>query len=203
MDHAVWNYRPVLGSIQRSRFQLLLALLRDEPRDSLLEIGFGSGVLLPQLKHVARQLYGLDVHEEIGRVSEVLASRGVPADLVAGSATDIPFSTGSFDCVVAVSCLEYVEEIDLACSEIRRVMATDGVFVIVTPFHSALADLGHRLVTGVSATDHYGGRRKRLLPALLRTFSVEEWRTARIARIGPPIYHGLRLRPRQMESETG
>src|SRR5256885_8746113 len=72
VDHADWNYRPLLGAIQRSRFRLLLDLLDAERFGRLLEIGYGSGVFLPELARHSRELYGIDIHEKSDHVAESL-----------------------------------------------------------------------------------------------------------------------------------
>ena len=40
VDHADWNYKPLLGWIQRERFQLAQTLLPRKPVPRLLEIGY-------------------------------------------------------------------------------------------------------------------------------------------------------------------
>jgi hypothetical protein len=44
VDHAQWNYRPILGRIQRLRFDLFRSMLQGSRASRLLEIGYGSGV---------------------------------------------------------------------------------------------------------------------------------------------------------------
>jgi tRNA G46 methylase TrmB len=49
VDHADWNYRPLIGTVQRIRFRLVCRLLGNGRFDRLLEIGYGSGVFMPEL----------------------------------------------------------------------------------------------------------------------------------------------------------
>ena len=63
IDHADWNYRPVLGYVQRRRFSLIRRLMGERRFRSLLEIGYGSGIFLPELARHADNLVGIDVHE--------------------------------------------------------------------------------------------------------------------------------------------
>src|SRR5690606_26267525 len=65
VDHADWNYRPVLGPISRIRFKLALALL-PSPSRRLLEVGYGSGIFMPELARTCEVLYGLDTHQLTG-----------------------------------------------------------------------------------------------------------------------------------------
>src|SRR5258707_11683579 len=79
VDHADWNYRPLLGSIQRSRFRLVLRLLDGERFARLLEIGYGSGVFLPELARRCDDLHGIDIHDEPERVAASLQKLDVKA----------------------------------------------------------------------------------------------------------------------------
>src|SRR5690606_30561042 len=91
VDHADWNYRPLLGVVQRTRFRLIDKLLDDERVDRILEVGYGSGVLMPHLKGMCRELYGIDIHPHASEVEEVLRRHEVEARLVSGSVVDLPY----------------------------------------------------------------------------------------------------------------
>jgi SAM-dependent methyltransferase len=187
VDHDNWNYRPILGRIQRLRFDLVRSMLRDCHAQRLLEIGFGSGVFLPELARHADQLYGIDPHPFTEDVTQVLARHGVRAKLACGTATEMPYESGFFQTVVAVSALEFIDDLTQACREIKRVLAPGGIFTLVTPGHSPLLDFGLRIVTGVSPRDDFQVRRPRILPCLYREFVVD--RRADY----PPFAHGIRL----------
>jgi ubiquinone/menaquinone biosynthesis C-methylase UbiE len=195
VDHADWNYRPLLGAISRTRFRLVVALIGDVKRERLLEIGYGSGVFMPELARHCDELYGIDVHPMTNAVRVSLAGVGVSAKLFSGSVTALPFDDDFFDCLVAVSALEFVDDLDAACVEIKRVLKADGAFVVITPGHSPLVDLGLKLLTGKSAKTDFDDRRTKLIPTLLKHFRVERELTS------PPVgsslvkfYTALKLR---------
>jgi ubiquinone/menaquinone biosynthesis C-methylase UbiE len=191
VDHADWNFRPLLGAIQRSRFRLLLGLLGDQRFDRILEVGYGSGVFLPELARRCRSLYGVDIHGEPARVAAALAKLDVQAALAVASAEAMPFEDGFFDAAVAVSSFEFIADFDRACLEIGRVLGPRGVFFVVTPNDSPILDIGLKLLTGASARRDYGGRRKLVMPALTRHFRVDQLRSfpGRLL----PMYWGMRL----------
>src|ERR1700743_266923 len=91
IDHANWNYRPLLGRIQRLRFDLIRSILRGTRAKRLLEIGYGSGVFFPEVAKYSDELYVIDPHPFPEKVRSVLAQNGVKASLVQGTATDLPF----------------------------------------------------------------------------------------------------------------
>jgi ubiquinone/menaquinone biosynthesis C-methylase UbiE len=176
VDHADWNFRPILGSIQRSRFRLMLDLLAEHRFERLLEVGYGSGVFMPELARRCRSLHGIDVHRHAESVSDSLRKLDLRASLMSASAESMPFDDGYFDAVVAVSSFEFIPDPDRACREIRRVLGKNGMFFIVTPGHSQLVDLGLRILTGKSARTDYGRKRQLVMPTLRRHFKIDRIR---------------------------
>jgi ubiquinone/menaquinone biosynthesis C-methylase UbiE len=194
VDHADWNFRPVLGSIQRVRFKLVASFLPRQRCQRLLEIGYGSGVFMPELSRSCVELYGIDVHQEHGRVQEVLSRYGYQSQLFSGDAARMPFAPAFFDCVVAVSAVEFIEDLDAACREVRRVLRPGGSFIVVTPGKSAVVDFGLKVLTGESARRDYGDRRSRVMDTLRKHFPTRQERT--VPRVGSSLfrlYTGLKL----------
>lgn len=196
VDHAEWNYRPLLGAVQRARFRLVLSLLGEQRCDTILEIGYGSGVFMPELASRSRRLIGVDPHPKNGEVQAALSGVGIRAELHSCSAESLPVGDASCDAIIAVSALEYVSDAAQAAREICRVLRPGGSLVFVTPSHSPLWDLALRLSTGESPSQ-YGDRRQRLVPTLLEYMQVAKERgfplflTKRFR-----LYTGYRLTPR-------
>jgi ubiquinone/menaquinone biosynthesis C-methylase UbiE len=193
LDQAAWNYRRgPLGRIMRSRYALATELL-GAGHDSLLEIGYGSGIFLPTLAQLTEHLSGVDVHNDTVAVTEALAAAHVVADLATAPAEHLPYDEGAFDAVVAVSTLEFVDDIDAALAEVERVLRPDGIAVFITPRASKVLDLGLRVLTGERAEDTFKGRRQGVLPAISRRFVVD--RSRRLPPIpGMWLYTGVRVR---------
>src|SRR4051794_33527059 len=96
VDHADWNYRPILGRIQRLRFDLILSMLRGSFAKRLLEIGYGSGIFLPELSKHGSDLHGIDPHPFAGDITKILSKHNVKAKLVTGTAERMPYVNGYF-----------------------------------------------------------------------------------------------------------
>ena len=188
VDHADWNYNPLLSAISRRRFALVLSLLRHVSARRILEIGFGSGVFMPELKNKCKELYGIDVHQNVADVQKCLSSVGVAASLSRQSAAKTNFEDGYFDVVVAVSSLEFIDRIDDAACEISRILASDGRLVTVMPANSRVLDFAVHALTGADPAQDYAGRRECVLPGLKKLFRVA--RTKRF----PPVYTAYELR---------
>lgn len=196
VDHADWNYAGFLGAISRIRFRLVDYLLGGRKIQRLLEIGYGSGILLPELKLHAREIFGIDIHPAGGRVAARLAAHDTTAALCQASASALPFADESFDAIVALSTLEFVGELEDACSEISRVLTADGCLVAVLPGHSPVVDFGLRLLTGADPNKDFSDRRQKVIPTLAHHFTAEAMLSI------PPIpglclYRGLRFRRAQ------
>lgn len=172
VDHAAWNYAGLLGFIQRRRFALVLRLLGTRTFDALLEVGYGSGVFLPELSRRCHRLFGIDTHARASEVAAMVEKVGVASTLTSGTITDLPFDDASFDGAVAVSTLEFVDDLAAACRELTRVLRPGGIVAVVTPGDSALLDLGLRLLTGESAKADFAGRRRRVEPTLREHFEM-------------------------------
>ncbi len=175
VDYAEWNYsKSILSRIQRRRFQMAKSLLGEQRYGKLLEIGYGSGIFMPELAARCDRLYGLDIHEHSGEVTHALSTQGIIAELTTASAEEMPYEDQFFDCIVAVSALDFVPDIARAAREAHRILAPGGHFIVVMPAVSAIVDLGLYLLTGNSAKEDFGDRREKVAPALRQYFKIEK-----------------------------
>jgi SAM-dependent methyltransferase len=188
VDHADWNFIPVLGFLQRKRFRLAVSLLPPKRLPRMLEIGYGSGVFMPELANHCEELYGIDIHEKGSEVLRSLSTFKVTASLLRSGVEAMPFPNAYFDAAVAISSLEFVDDLDSACREIKRVLKPGGYLIVVTPGHSFIADLGLKLLTGQSARKDFGNRRESLVQTLLNHFAVQQ-RVSFLPSVGVPVLH--------------
>ncbi len=202
VDHADWNFRPVVGNVIRLRYAMLQRILAHRHFGKTLEIGYGSGVFMPQLARQTDHLYGIDPHPRCREVTEVLSRFGVSAELVTGSATQMPYPDQFFDCVLAASAMEFIDDLPQACREIRRVLRPQGVLAVVTPGESPLLDLGLKILTGASPKKDFGDRRKSIIPTLLEHFELRQRmdRPRYLHRV-VRLYTAFELGPRQHQAQ--
>lgn len=194
VDQPAMNFHPLFGLIVRLRFRLLLSLLPPNHVHSVLEIGYGSGLFFPELAGRSASLHGIDVHDNAQYVTQALRRNGVNASLLEGTATALPYRSGSFDLIVAVSCLEYMEPFETVAEEIKRVLRPGGCLVCVTPGNSPVIDFVHDLLTGRKVRDHYRDRRDLMIPTLKKTFVVQQ--ELAVPSVGGDVltlYRGFRL----------
>jgi ubiquinone/menaquinone biosynthesis C-methylase UbiE len=183
LDQGDWNYRFGLGWVQRLRMRAVVAALASRRAHRLLEVGYGSGVFLPELQRHCEELFGIDIHQNAGAVAATLAMQGVHPILETGSAMELPYPDATFDAVVTLSTLEFVPDVPHCVRELLRVTTPDGRVIAVTPGQSALLDFGLKVMTGERGEDTFEGRRGTIVPAFQTHARVEK-----IVHL-PPVTH--------------
>ena len=149
VDPLPYYYRPLIGKVFAARLNTGLRLL-DGRFARLLEIGYGSGLLMPTLASACDELYGLDLEAEPPGLRERLGRLGVtPAALVQANARSMPFADGFFDAVVAFSIFEHLRahELELTLAECARVTKPGSRFLVGCPavhklMNAAFAGIG-------------------------------------------------------------
>ena len=133
-------YMPVTGWFYQKRLKMALNYFPETPCTHLLEIGFGSGIFLKELKAHCESLYGIDTHDKIGAARNMLKLEDVEAEIGQASAADIPYATDFFDGIVCVSVLEHVTDLDQAMKEIKRVLNKSGTLILGFPVDNVITD---------------------------------------------------------------
>lgn len=145
-DPVDYYYKPLTAQLYRARLRLASELLGDGTYDHLLEVGYGSGIFLPELARRTRALAAIDVHGEVDAVRGMLAALGVSAELHQASLYELPFAAGEFDAIVCLSVLEHLRDLRSAFDEFRRVLRPGGVAILGFPVRNPLTDAFFRLV---------------------------------------------------------
>lgn len=110
-----------------ARYQQVVKLIPRKPRQRILDIGCGDGVLLSLIKNAA--LYGVDLDQ----TSLDYAAAKVNAKFVQAPATKLPFQSNFFDVVLATEIIEHLSQPKLMLAEIYRVLKPNGQVIISTP----------------------------------------------------------------------
>ncbi len=112
-------------------------LLALERSDSVLEVGIGTGLNLP-LYPWACQLTGIDLSQEmLDKAVERVQTLAMPnVTLKVMDATSLDFGDNEFDKVVATYTISAVPDPVAVLKEMRRVVKTDGIIVILNHFRS-------------------------------------------------------------------
>ena len=129
----LFYYLPIFGQLYRRRVELCLAECTGG--DSILEVGFGSGLTFLNLHSMYKKIYGLDLSCDVNEVAQVFAPLGIRPELRNGNVVELPYQDNQFDTVLLISILEHLkpEEQDRAFSEIHRVLKPGGQVVYGVP----------------------------------------------------------------------
>lgn len=176
VDPLKYYYAPVVGRVFTARINTGLGLLAGHC-DRLLEIGFGSGLLLPTLARAADIVDGIDLASDPESVRESLARIGVTnlGRLVRGDARAMPFADESYDAVVAFSILEHLRpnELGATIGEVARVLKPGGRFLVGCPAVHKAMNLAFRAIGFRGIEHHHFSSIHDVLEASRARFSVE------------------------------
>lgn len=145
---AAWAYDPVSWLVSAGQWNAWRALaLEHMAGDRVLEIGYGTGHLLPALAQRHAHVAGLDPSPQMALLAQRhLGSRGGQVTLAQGVAQAMPWTDHSFDGIIATFPAPYIVAPE-TLRECARVLAAPGNRLVagglwVTPVRASLARLG-------------------------------------------------------------
>jgi len=167
-DPLPYYYRPLTGWLYRKRLTMALALL--PPRTSkqhVLEVGVGSGILVPTLSAAFATYTGTDLVLAQGLdrlVAPTCSARFLEADLL--SPSSLP--AASFDCIVCLSVLEHIADADAAATALARALTKGGTLVVGYPMVNRMMTRLFQLIGFGNIDDHHVTAPKTIHQALRR-----------------------------------
>jgi ubiquinone/menaquinone biosynthesis C-methylase UbiE len=119
----------------------VLDLLKIEPSDWVLEVGFGPGIIV---RHLSRQagagrVAGIDISEEMvsqARVRNFSAIQQGRVELRHGSVENLPFKDATFDKALSVNSMQVWDDPVEGIKELRRVLKSGGLIALGFTAHS-------------------------------------------------------------------
>jgi SAM-dependent methyltransferase len=159
--YAAWRGSTLGRITEQLEVDLVLELAGPLEGKRVLDVGTGDGTyaIAAAGRHKRASVVGIDVSSAMVTAARRRADEaGVDLELRSGSAESLPFEGASFDLVLAVTLLCFVQEPTRAVSEMARVLAPGGRLV--------LADLGRfstwaawRAVRGLLGSRTWRGKR--------------------------------------------
>lgn len=157
-----------MGWVLRERLRWVRTVLPKSRVDSMLEIGYGSGVFMYTLAPFAQTLHGIDIHAYGGTVRDRLSEHDIELSAARGSGMALPYRDNAFDVVVIVSALEFMDDPGACLTESLRVTRRGGRVITVTPRVLPWADAVYRALSGIDPESDFRGGRQRVQQALTK-----------------------------------
>lgn len=169
--YAMSRFNP-LRWIFIKRLKLLMSLFPERRKfTNLLEVGYGSGVLIPEFLNHCDNYYGVDIHENHALVESEVKKGNPKIKIGFGNICNTEFEDGKFDCITALSVLEHIKEIDKAVGEIGRILKKDGFVIVGFPIENFASNFILDIVKiaiGFDRKVHHPTNHRQILAALQR-----------------------------------
>jgi ubiquinone/menaquinone biosynthesis C-methylase UbiE len=195
VDYYDWNYKFPIDVIQKYRFKRIVKLLGKRKYSTLLEVGTGSGIFLPELSKYCSKLYACDIHDSYEHISKLCEQYNISDYFVnRQNIENTNYPDNFFDVVVAVSVLEFVENVDTAMAEIKRIMKPDGIFLTICPMQSNFLDSLLAFYSTKKPEEEFVNSRSNLKKRIEENFNVLE-KDYMVPLIGKwfPVYTSYKL----------
>lgn len=115
--------------VSLSRLDLCFGLL-ENARGPILDLGCGSGILLPSLSKMGDVVIGVDVHDRLSCVNNYLIKNKIKnVHLIRADAHHLPFKDRSFGSIVSISVLDHLRDPAKSVKEIRRIILEKGTVI--------------------------------------------------------------------------
>ncbi len=123
------------------------------------DVGCGPGIAAEGLFKPETWPLGVDCSLEMARRARARArERNVAAASVAGKVEALPLRDGSFDLVLCINCLEFVEHREAALRELARVLQKGGTAIVGVMNRRSVWEVSRRLRRPFSSHTYYRGR---------------------------------------------
>ncbi|MBT3025777.1 MAG: class I SAM-dependent methyltransferase [Candidatus Thiodiazotropha sp. (ex Ctena orbiculata)] len=126
-----WFETPIGRLVKEYELRLILRLLQPQPDELILDAGCGNGIFTQPMLDAGAQVVGVDLSAPMLSA----ARRELKGDRFAASVGNIcalPFADHTFDKVVSITALEFIEDAQSAINELFRVSRTGGSVVVAT-----------------------------------------------------------------------
>jgi ubiquinone/menaquinone biosynthesis C-methylase UbiE len=154
-DPIAYYYIPVFRTFFLKRLTLCLDLLPKGRIPKILDVGCGTGIILPELiKRTGAEIWAIDYLLQDRSLKGMMKLEGISAHLAEADLLHLPYTDDAFDAVLVISILEHIDSLDEACAELRRVLKPGGALVAGFPTKNKITDFLLGPSTGFHVATH-------------------------------------------------
>lgn len=124
-----WIETPLGSFAYKRERELLFQVANPQPKDKILEIGCGTGLLTKTFVEIGSDVTGIDISSEMVKIA-LSKPELQTATIRQGDIKSIPFEDQTFDLVIGNAVLEYVDDPQRALHETMRVVKQGGRLVV-------------------------------------------------------------------------
>jgi len=126
-----WFTTPIGSLVRKYEVELIMDLLKPKRSEVILDAGCGTGVFTRDILLSGSRVVGLDISSPM-LIQAGKKLKGFPFQMVLGDMLNLPFRESSFDKVVSVTALEFIEDARDVVGELFRVTERGGAIVVAT-----------------------------------------------------------------------
>ena len=170
-------FKPIQKIPYLKRLKIAIDFINGQTYDNFLEIGFGSGILLPELASRTKRLTAIDQHNYIGIVKNIIESKNIQADLLKADILDMPFPDNTFDGILCLSVLEFIKDVPQAIKEIKRIAKPKAKIVIGSPVLNFLTDFCYKIIKYKQHSQMHKSDHKIIIKHIKNNFQINKIKT--------------------------
>jgi len=194
-DPLLYYYKPLIGKLYISRINTVLSMLPDKSYERVLEIGYGSGLLIPFLKQQAKKYYGVDIDSSPTLVLQNLSKLGYDKDIILEQDDFTKITLEKFDLIVAVSVFEHIKDLKALITTLKKSLTKEGYLIVGMPRVDRFMDCLFQIIGFSDIKNHHCTTYLEFLNATKDFFEiVQESNMPSFAPKSFSLYHGVLLK---------
>ena len=126
-----WFTTPIGSLVRKYEVELIMDLLKPKRSEIILDAGCGTGVFTLDIVSSGSRVVGLDISLPM-LIQAGNKLKGFPCQMVLADMLNLPYLESSFDKIISVTALEFIEDAKDAVGELFRVTKKGGYIVVAT-----------------------------------------------------------------------
>ncbi|HCR71804.1 MAG TPA: hypothetical protein DIW23_10200 [Anaerolineae bacterium] len=137
---------PLINWLFWQRLRKVMEYVENNQYENILDFGCGSGVMLPFLSNISKQVVAMDV--DLLPIQSVQKYIPIANNIQIKDATKInisDLSKNSFDLIIALDVLEHVDDLPKTLSELFSLLKPNGQLIVSGPTENILYQIGRKI----------------------------------------------------------